>query len=408
MPSGDPPFLEHEPPPWLARGLATSVLVVAAVAVLASIVITVPETVTGSFVLVPARGTDPVRAPREGIVTRVFATDATPVRRGDTLFTVSSDPALDRAADRLSLEAAVAGAPAARADLAAQISSVHSADQAERRRLDARIATLERSIAAKRQQMDIARDLEQRAQQGLAKGVATATEVAELRLSASRTEDELSIARGDLEGAQASRARLDFDAAGREAELRERSRRIELEFRQGTARLEAMHAGASGGGAGLVVRSACNGTVVLSHVRAAGAVVQQGEALADVVCSGDSLVAEVKVPPSGVARVRAGQAVRLLYEAFPYQRHGVRFGEVTWVGAVSGAAAAGDSSAFRARVRLDEAGIRVDGEMRPLMPRMGGTARIVVARRRLVSYAFEPLRALREAAADRVGERQRR
>jgi membrane fusion protein len=385
-------------------------MVVAAVAAIAAVVIKVPETVTGRFVLVPERGADPVRAPREGTVTRVFVAEATPVRQRDTLFTVSSDPALDRGADRQTLEATLAGAPAARADLTTQVTSVHAADEAERRRLDGRILTLERSVVAKRLQLDIARDLEQRAQRGMASGVATAAELANLRLSASRTEDELSLAEGDLEDAHAARARLEFEAASREADLRDRSRRLDLEMKQASARLDAQRAGVTAPSGALVVRSSCDGMLIRLHVRATGAVVQQGDVLADLACTSDSLVAEVQVPAGGIGRVQKGQTVRLLYDAFPYQRYGVRFGELTWVGASSpavtgaaaGVAAGADAAGFLARVRPDDAHIRVDGVERTLVPGMGGNARIVVARRRLVSYAFEPFRQLREAAADRA------
>ena len=406
MPDSSPqPFLADEPPPWVARGLATSAMVVAAVAAIAAVVIKVPETVTGRFVLLPERGADPVRAPREGTVTRVFVAEATPVRMLDTLFTVSSDPALDRGADRQTLEATVAGAPAARADLATQVASVRSADQAERRRLDGRITTLDRSVTAKRQQLEIARDLEARAQRGMASGVATAAELANLRLSASRTEDELSLAEGDLEDARSARARLEFEAAAREADLRDRARRLDLEMKQASARLGALRAGVTAPSGVLVVRSSCDGMLIRLHVRATGAVVQQGDVLADLACTSDSLVAEVQVPASGISRLQKGQTVRLLYDAFPYQRYGVRFGELTWVGASSPAVTAAATDAapagFLARVRPDDAQIRVDGVARPLVPGMGGSARIVVARRRLVSYAFQPLAQLREAAADR-------
>ena len=56
-----------------------------------------------------------------------------------------------------------------------------------------------------------------------------------------------------------------------------------------------------------------------------------------------------------------------------------------------------DSGAFRAIVDLTEKSIRVRGRMRPLLPGMGGQADIVVGRRSLASYAFEPLRALPDA-----------
>jgi len=395
-----PPFLDDEPPPWLARGLATSALVIASVALVAAIVIRVPETVSGPFMLVPARGADPVRAPHEGVVVRVTSTEATPVRRGDTLFVLASEPAADRVAEREGLEATVAQAAASRRDLLTQLESVRNADAGERDRLEARLGTLTRSIAAKNEQLRIARDLASRAREGVARRVTTEAELDNLELNVSRLEDEIAIAEGALADARAARERLGFDAALREADGRERVRRLDLELRQAAVRLEALRATGSAA-EGLVALSPCAGTLVRLRVRAAGAFVDQGDALADIACTADSLVVEMDVPASGIGRVRAGQDVRLLYDAFPYQRYGVRYATVTWVGAAGGTAAVGDSTGFRARAIPEDTTIRVDGADRPLVPGMGGTARVVVERRRLITYAFAPLIQLRDAVSDR-------
>ena len=400
-PVTSPPFLDDTPPPWLARALATIALVVAVVLVIAGVVIRVPETVSGRFMLVPARGTDPVRAPHEGVVTRVAANPATAVHPGDTLFVVASDPAIERNADRGALERTVAEGPVSRRDLASQFDGVRKADAGERVRLDLRIGPLQRSIAAKRDQLRISRDLEERGRKGAASGVTSEADLAQLRINVSRLEDDLAVAEGNLADTRAARSRLDFDAQVREADYRDRVRKLDIEIGRADSRLGAMRATGATTGTGLVVRSPCEGTLLRLHVRAAGTYVAQGALLADLACSADSLVVEVEVPASGIGRVRAGQDVRLLYDAFPYQRYGVRYGVLTWVGAASGAAALGDSTGFRARARADDKTIRVDGVDRALMPGMGGTARVVVEKRRLITYAFAPLIQLREAMAER-------
>ena len=119
--------------------------------------------------------------------------------------------------------------------------------------------------------------------------------------------------------------------------------------------------------------------------------------LAEVVCAGARLQAELRLPQQGLARVGPGQAVKLMYDAFPYQRYGVRHGTVRWVSPASGGAA--DSTSFRLFAELDENAVRVQGESRPLAPGMGGRAAIIVGRRSLVSYAFEPIRQMRENLA---------
>lgn len=112
---------------------------------------------------------------------------------------------------------------------------------------------------------------------------------------------------------------------------------------------------------------------------------------------GERLQAELMVPQSALALVSPGQSVKLLYDAFPYQRYGVRYGTVQ--SATPTSISAGDGSEFAVMADLTEQVVVVSGQARPLLPGMRGTARIVVGRRSLIGFAFEPLRMLRETVA---------
>ena len=57
------------------------------------------------------------------------------------------------------------------------------------------------------------------------------------------------------------------------------------------------------------------------------------------------------------------------------------------------------SQSFRVFAELDDRVVRVQGESRSLPPGVGGRAAIIVGRRSLVSYAFEPIRQMRENLA---------
>ena len=140
----------------------------------------------------------------------------------------------------------------------------------------------------------------------------------------------------------------------------------------------------------------CSGTVMRLRVNSPGVYVPEGDVLCELACGGERLQAELTVPQKGLGRLQPGQAVKLLYDAFPYQRYGVHYGTVRWVSPASLATADAD---FRAFVDLDDDTIRVDGQPRPLKAGMRGTARVVVSRVRLITYAFEPLRQLRENLA---------
>lgn len=102
-------FLDVAPPSWAARGLAWVLIVLAAAAAAASVVIRLPETVSSPFVLVPARGADPIRASRSGIIAAVSVGEGQTVARGDPVFVIQSPSIGDRSAELRSLETQLGG-----------------------------------------------------------------------------------------------------------------------------------------------------------------------------------------------------------------------------------------------------------------------------------------------------------
>ncbi len=137
----------------------------------------------------------------------------------------------------------------------------------------------------------------------------------------------------------------------------------------------------------------CAGTVLRLQVRASGAIVGDGESLCELSCAGERLQAELQIPQAGAGRVRPGQGVKLLYDSFPYQQFGVKFGILRWISPTTATAD------FRGIVDIEEASIRVLGHPAPLRAGMGGRAEIVIQRRSLISFAFDPIRQLRENMA---------
>jgi multidrug efflux pump subunit AcrA (membrane-fusion protein) len=112
--------------------------------------------------------------------------------------------------------------------------------------------------------------------------------------------------------------------------------------------------------------------------------------------------AEMLISEWGVGRIKVGQKVRLMYDAFPYQRYGVRFGTVRWISPAK--AKVQETQSFRALVEAGDEAVVVEGEPRRLLPGMSGRAEIVVGRRSLISYAFEPIRQLKENISHGQGD----
>ena len=133
-------------------------------------------------------------------------------------------------------------------------------------------------------------------------------------------------------------------------------------------------------------------------VKNIGTVVRSSDVLAEIICREERLQVELIVPQRGLALLRAGQLVKLRYDAFPYQRFGVRQATLRWISPTA-SASAGAGGSVRAIADLDEQTLRIDGQPRAVLPGMAGQAAIVVGRRTLASYAIEPLRTIREAVS---------
>jgi membrane fusion protein len=208
---------------------------------------------------------------------------------------------------------------------------------------------------------------------------------------------ELEQTRAEFVDTRNALARLTFEIASRRAAFTETQRAIGEEQTTYQARKNVLDQDASRDGNTMSIAAPCAGTIVKLHVQHTGTVVHEGDVLAELVCANEPLQAELRLPERGLALVRVGQAVKLLYDAFPYQRYGVQYGTLTWISPGSSAGSTGPG--FRAFAELGANTIGVQGQPRAVLPGMTGRAAVIVGRRSLASYAFEPLRQLRESLA---------
>jgi len=389
-------FLDSDPPHWVARGLAWLLIGIMTAAAIAVVVVHVPDTVRGRFVLAPRAGADPVRARKDGIVTEVRNREGDSVVVGAALVLLRSPSLIDRSGDRHTLETQRRSDGERLSIAASQHQTRLRAAAAEERRLNDRIEALNRVIASKRRRLALTRELADSAQSGYRRGSVPRLEAVRLDLEASTLGEEIQVATDELEEVRADLGRLARDVEAQELEYRQIRRAIEEGMETARIRIEALGRDLEDlTDSGMVLSAPCRGTVLRINVSGPGAVVREGEVVGEVACAGQRLQAELKVPQAGVPLLMAGQGVKLRYDAFPYQRFGVRFGRVRWVGP-AGFASGLDSATFRALIDLEEDSIRVRGRARALEPGMEGSADVVVGRRSLLSYAFEPIRALRE------------
>jgi membrane fusion protein len=114
-----------------------------------------------------------------------------------------------------------------------------------------------------------------------------------------------------------------------------------------------------------------------------------------------AMQAELFVPARAIGFVKPGQAVRILYEAFPYQHFGAYGGHIVKVSQtiLTSADAAGPIAlkepAYRITAALDRPDIDAQGKKIPLQPDMLLKADIILEKRSLMSWLLSPLRGIR-------------
>jgi hemolysin D len=139
-----------------------------------------------------------------------------------------------------------------------------------------------------------------------------------------------------------------------------------------------------------ILSSPVEGIVQQLKVHTIGGVVQPAEALLVVVPKDQLLEVEARVLNKDIGFVRAGQAVTVKVESFPFTRYGVIPGEVS---SVSRDAIADEKLGlyYAARVRVSRSMMRVDGVNVLLSPGMAVTAEVTTGTRRLIEYVLSPV-----------------
>ena len=397
-------FLSLAPPHWAARGFSYAIIAVVLVGAIAAVVIKLPETVTADFVLVPARGADPIKATRPGIVSQVFVSEGQAVNQGDVLFTLRSESAGDRAADLMTVQTQLAGAGDGFLNAKAKFTAQTLADEQEIRKLAARVEHLENLIALKRQQLALLKQLADSFEKLSREGIASPAQLAEKQIQVADLAAQLEKLVSEQNETRAAVEKLKHEGAARRAEFNEVERAYREAAATGEIRATALRSGLAGSDGNEVrLIAPCAGTVLRLHVKNGGAVVHAGDTVAELVGAGEALHAELQVPEAGVGKLKTGLGVKLKYDAFPYQRYGVRHGRLTWLSPAAVETKAGAS--FRAQVEIADEEMLVQGQARPLFAGMSGKAEVVIGKRSLIEYIFEPLRQLRENVRD-VPEQQ--
>jgi len=266
------------------------------------------------------------------------------------------------------------------------------------------------SIAAQLNSLDAERQIVNESRQRQQQRIAAATKkLSRLNVaieSGAVTDWQVIQQQDELSGLQLAMAAIRREERARQRErqqLQERARRVPLDTERVVAGLSLQQSKLQ---QELVRQRAARRVVLVAPVagKLASTAVHAGDSiapqqlLATILPQDLSLTAEVYVPSSAIGFVRPGQAVRLLYDAFPYQRFGTFSGRVA---SVSDFVLLPDEiprtfqlreAAFKVTVKIQQTDLKSAAGAIRLRPGMLLVADIVLETRTLATWLLAPMR----------------
>jgi membrane fusion protein len=351
--------------------------------------------------LVPDRGLIRLMAPQAATVIESHVAEGRAVRRGDVLFVLGVGQA--------TLSGDTQGA--VQSSIAARSSSLRSAvrqrellEQNQAAAVDRQVEDMQRELASMRIEADLQTQRLTLAQQ------------AQSQFEALRNDNFVSAAQVRTKAEEVLNVKAQLQALERQRSTRLReiaalqAQRRELPLQAQAARgaidrdLEALaqQAAETEARRRIVVRAPQDG-VVSAVLAEAGQTVTPSVALASLLPAGAKLQAYLYAPSSAVGFVRADQPVQLRYQAFPYQKFGQQQGQVMQVSrsplqaaelaglALPAALGQGSEPLYRITVTLAQQSVSAYGEPQALAPGMQLEADVLLDRRRLIEWLFEPV-----------------
>jgi membrane fusion protein len=356
------------------------------------------ETVVGY--LMPAAGTARIFAPQQGIVSAVHVEQGQHVEAGQPLLTVATDQFATSGDD---VNAAVLSTlEQQKKSLANQIAVEVRHVSSDRERLTAQIQSVQDELGQLGTEMQLQhgriRLLEAIVESGAQltrRGLVSELDqrrredaVLEQRRALVSLDQKITSRQGQLTEARFTLEQLQFVQADKLHTLRSELSTVEQRIAEVSGRRA------------YVIRSPVAGNVAL--VQASVGRPADPKRLQLEIVPGDSpLQAELFVPARAIGLVEVGQNVRILYDAFPYQKFGTYRGRII---KVSHTALTADDvaapiplkeTAYKVTAALDRLDVDVHGKKVPLQPDMLLRADIILETRTLIGWLLDPLMSLR-------------
>lgn len=388
--------------PVSARALSWASVLVAAFAVLFLCTAQYARKEPVAGYLRPSLGTAKVFVPHAGVIRDVRVTEGDVVKKGQPLMTVET--AQISAAGRDLNQASLDTLLTQRAMIARQIQAEETRTESERRRLNA-------LIDGQRREVELLVGQIRRQDDRITLGRTLLHSGQTLAAKDLIPDADFKRRQQDLLDQERIRDSLDQQLISRQNQLLETQMSLEQlatvrndkiqSLRNDLSSIDQRSAETEARQAYVIVAPASGKVATLQAAPGKPADLRQLQMT--IVPTGSTLMAELLVPSRASGFVEVGQPVRLLYEAYPYQKYGTYTGRIE---AVAGTVIEANEfmgplklaePAYRVSVALDSPNVMVNGRAVPLRPDMVLRADIVLEKRTILNWLLSPVLNTRNA-----------
>ncbi len=368
-------MLAQEPPPEVVVLMAWLLIALFLTGLVVSVTVRFPEAAHCRFILISERGTDPIQSRLTAVVHQVNVTEGQEVEEGETLFVLRSD---EIRGWQTQLQSAQEDSRALQ-NRAKKLDELFMAQMAIK---DQEMQQMAREVSFRAKHTATSKDFLARNEKLASERLISTVDLLHHQLLLDESEKDFQVAERSAQQVALQRQQLETDRTRQRLDEESDLQKLRLRITALQRQLENCQ------GELMLVRAPYRGVVVSMPLRNSGSVVVNGQELCQLARVEGCLSARLQLPEEALPHLVVGQPVKLFFNAFPYQRYGSQSGRLDWISPAPVSSAGGAKFIARASVE-PKAG-------RQLRVGMEGEARIIVGRRTLIEYAFEPIRRLRE------------
>lgn len=382
------------PPSWSLITLFLALFMAALITFLLNVDFARKETVRGKLRVDGAEAK--LFALEPGLITRVMVEDGQAITAGDPIAEITSERymsdggALSEATlEQFERERETLLRRRQAMDTSAQL-SIRAAGQRYRDAVRQEEELSSQLVVVKRR-LNIARRRAEDAAQFLAEQLIAEPQLNERLEAAASLEQMVLQTNAQVNDAIAAQSRASLEKRQLEANRNRDAADIDQRLEQMNAQIQRVNAETVH-----IVRAPIDGRVTGLQARV-GEQSIAGMPLGVILPANSTLIAEVYLPSRAIGFVQPGQQVKLQYDAFPYQKFGMAYGEISHVANTAqlpqeiGMPSQTGEPIYRVGIQLDAQYVKAFSNHVALQAGMELSADIVLENRRLVEWLLEPV-----------------